>query len=467
MLMPSTRPRRAHVLLWVSVALFAIFAGLAYSIWEAERDRIEVDPRLLQEVADSKSNDPTVTLDEKEWPQWRGARRDGTAVVQNLSINWTKGELPQVWEDTLPGREKEQAFSSFAVRNSKVYSMLRDGRDEFVVCWDADSGKRLWEEHYDSGLAPNQQFNRYPGGPRSTPAVDEGRVYTVGATGIFQCRDANDGTLHWQHDLLKEYGAANLQWGTSFSPLVADNLVYTNPGGPGGKSLVAFDKLSGKEVWASQDDPAGYSSPVSIEVEGERQVIFFTGQRVLGVAANDGALRWQYPWETQHAVNAATPIPYRVKVEGKERQHVFISSGYNQGCALLAITPKPGGGFEVQRVFSSKRMRSHFGSPVRVGDYIYGFDETFLTCLSLHTGEVEWTRRGFNKGTLMVVNDYLLILGETGNLALVKAMPGQYPGETARADVLEGTCWVMPVVADGKVYLRNKDKVRCLDLRKK
>ena len=468
MLTPSDRPRGGQILLWVSAALFVIFAGLAVCIWHAERDRLDVDPKLLKEVADAESSTPPVISEENEWPQWRGGRRDGVAVVKDLLEDWPADGPPLVWEDKLSGLKKDECFSSFAVKNNKAYNLLREGSDEIVVCWDAGSGKRLWQERYNSELPSGKEFDVYSGGARSTPAVDEGRVYTVGATGILQCRDADNGTLHWQHNLLKQYDAPNLKWGTAFSPLVEGGLVFTNPGGPNGKSLVAFDKKTGKEVWTSQDDPAGYSSPIGITVEGERQIVFFTGKRIVGVAAADGALRWHYPWDTDNGVNAATPIPYVIKVENKERQHLFISSSYNMGCVLLAIVPKEGGGLEARRVFFSKRIRSQFGSPVRVGDFIYGFNVDILVCLSLHTGEVKWSHRGFKMGSLMVVNDYLLVLSETGTLALVKATPESYPGEKASAEVLQGDrCWTMPVVADGKVYLRNKDKVRCLDLRKK
>ena len=130
--------------------------------------------------------------------------------------------------------------------------------------------------------------------------------------------------------------------------------------------------------------------------------------------------------------------------------------------------PKPGGGFEARPVHISKRLCSHFGTPARIGDHVYGFDETFLVCMDLRSGAVTWKARGFNKGSLIAVNDYLLVLGETGNLALVKASPVKYAGPTAEAQVLEGRrCWTAPVVADGKAFLRNEEKVICLDLRKK
>ncbi len=324
----------------------------------------------------------------------------------------------------------------------------------------------------------------------------------MGAAGRFQCRVAATGRLVWEKDLLKEYRAPNLRWGTAFSPLVDGDLVFTNPGGPNGNSLAAFDRKTGEERWHSLDDPAGYSSPVAIDVEGERQIVFFTGHSLVGVTAKEGKLRWRFAWPTPNAVNAATPITFRALIDGKEQPFVFISSGYGKGCALVALVSQRGK-IDAVRVFESNSFCSHFGSPVRVGDHVYGFNETKLVCLNLRTGKEIWGKNGFKKGSLLAVHDtldrptlgasaigllgsplgggpalasaallsardgYLLILGEEGKLALMKATPDEAAIVVEAPRLMGRRCWTMPVLADGRLLLRDEDKILCLDLRQK
>ncbi len=458
----SSRPRRGQVLLWVSLTLFASFAVFSLCIWQATRSRFDADPQLLAALQTAEIVEEPAAATDEEWPQWRGVRRDGVTVSRDLLIEWTAGDPKVIWEKDV---SSYQGYSSFAVAAGRAYTMLRDGTDEAIVCWNIEDGSEVWRKSSPSGVANGDTLGGYGAGPRSTPTLHEGLLYSVGAAGHFQCRKADSGDLLWEKDLLKDYGASNLRWGTTFSPLVDGDLGYTNPGGSGGKSLVAFDRISGAEKWRSQDNPAGYSSPVAITIDGERQIIFFTGDSLVGVTATDGILRWRFPWATQHGVNAATPIPFRAKIDGKEQHFAFISSGYGKGCALVALVHK-NDGFAAQRVFESNSLCSHFGSPIRVGDHVYGFNETNLVCLSLRTGKEKWKKSGFKKGTLLAVNGNLLVLGEDGKLALMKATPEEPPIISEAARVMGRRCWTMPVLAEGRLLLRDEENVRCLDLRK-
>jgi outer membrane protein assembly factor BamB len=463
MVQPNPRPRRGRVLLWVSAALFAAFAALAFSVWYGTRFRFDADPRLLEALVTAEFVEDAPAAEEAGWPQWRGAHRDGVTIASDLATRWPASGPKMLWEKNIADNE---GYSSFAVLGGRAYTLLRDGAEEAIVCWNVADGTEVWRKSYASGVPKDDSLGGYGVGPRSTPTLHEGLVYTVGAGGRFQCRNAKTGDLEWEHDLLKEYGAANLRWGTAFSPLVDDDLVFANPGGPGGKSLVAFDRKTGTEKWRSQDDPAGYSSPVAITLDGERQIVFFTGHSVVGVRAKDGSFRWRFPWETQHGVNAATPILFRAKIDGTERQFVFVSSGYGKGCALLVLSPNAGR-VDVQRVFESNSLCSHFGSPVRLGDHVYGFNETKLVCLSLRTGKVTWEKNGFKKGSLLAVNGYLLVLAEDGKLALMKATPEEPAIVTETARLMGRRCWTMPVLAEGRLFLRDEDNVRCFYLRQK
>jgi outer membrane protein assembly factor BamB len=253
------------------------------------------------------------------------------------------------------------------------------------------------------------------------------------------------------------------KWGYSFSPLVEDGLVYTIPGGSGEHCLAAFHATTGKLAWASQDDPAGYSSPIAVTFGGVRQVVFFTGRRLLGVTPKEGKLLWEYPWETRFEVNAATPLPIRARSKDARDDYLFISSGYGKGCALVRIV-KERGKFEAKRVYESNVLCCHFSSPVLHGDHVYGLDETRdLTCLNVRTGKVRWRKRGFRKGSLIRVNDHLIVLAEDGTLALVECDP-ERSREVARARPFTDRCWTLPVLADGRLFLRDQKEILCLDL---
>src|SRR5262249_47040066 len=265
------------------------------------RNRFENDPALMAELEGARLVDGVETEAlPGDWPQWRGPRRDGVSLETGLNWNWPEGGPRLLWE-----AKASEGFSGFAVAAGLAYAMLQDGNDEAVVCWDAETGKEQWRVRYAARFG-----GREGSGPRATPTLDGDRIYTVGGTGVFHCLKAATGKKLWRHDLLEEFGASNLQWGVSFSPLVEGDRVLTNPGGSNGNSIVAFDKRTGALVWHAFDDRAGYSSPIAVTAANRRQLIFFTGSRVVGLAPADGRLLWQYPWRTSYDVNAATPIAF-------------------------------------------------------------------------------------------------------------------------------------------------------------
>jgi len=437
-----------------------LFAGLVVHQIQAAKVRLVTDTDLLEQLAgaDFLEDEPLPANQAAEWPQWRGARRDGTVAAPNLLTAWPKDGPRRLWR-----QPSADGYSSLAVTGNRAWTLLRpEGEDECVVCWQADDGKELWRQSYPA----------YPGSveygnwPRSTPTLDGELLYTVGTAGQFQCRAADTGELHWQHDLVKEYSAVVPKWGLAFSPLVAGDRVITTPGGPGGNSVVAFDKKTGAEVWKSLDDPPGYSSPIAITVAGQAQIVVFTGQSLVGLQAENGRLLWQYPWATDFNVNAATPIAFRARGGGEVRQYLFITSGYKKGCALLWVRPTATGAFQAQRVFESTGLCSHFSSPVRYQDHVYGFNETELTCLSLRSGAVRWARRGFKKGNLLLAGHHLIVLGEEGQLAVAEATPTSFhPLSEARPVREHSRCWNMPVLANGLLFLRDVRNVTCLNLR--
>lgn len=457
---PASRPARAQILL--GAALLAVFAAIAVGMKvHVAGTRFLGSDDLLAEMADAEFLDDA-PLPTRDWPQWRGPRRDGVTAMPDLLKAWPEKGPPRLWRKT-----SGETYSSFAVVGGRVYTTLATDQGEAVVCWDLATGEEKWRH----GYVPRQTFPY--SGPRATPTIDGGRVYTLGAAGLLLCLNAADGKVVWEGDLVKELGAAPPRWGLACSPLIEGDRVFVLAGGR--RSFAAFDKASGELAWAGMRDDAGYSSPVAATVGGSRQVIFLTGNRLVGVAPTDGSPMWEYPWKTPFDVNAATPVVFRARVGGAESTYVFVSSGYGRGCGLVKIERRAGG-FRARRVFESGELCCHFSTPVRHKDHVYGFDETRdLTCLNLRTGEVRWRFDrpddaeglrgvGYQKGSLLRVGELLLALGESGKLALVEATPEAYR-EVAAARPFRERCWTLPVLAEGQLLVRDWKQVLCLDAR--
>jgi len=396
-----------------------------------------------QRSADSKAK-PSASAT-GEWPQWRGPNRDGISAETGLLKSWPAGGPKVLWR--APSGE---GYSGISVANGRAYTMLGNGNDELLVCFDPTTGKEVWRFRMDS-----QFYNDQGNGPRSTPTVDGNLVFAQGAQSMLCAVRADNGQKTWAIDLKKEYGAKVPTWGVSTSPLVEGELLLVDVGGKSGYSICAFNKATGKLVWNSQTDAPGYSAAIAITANGLRQAVFFTGTAAVSVSPKDGKMLWRYPWQTSYDVNAATPIFI-------PNDKVYISSGYGVGAAVLRIQGT-NGSLNVEPVWKSRVMKNHFSSSILHQGYIYGFDDAILTCINANTGEQKWQQRGFQKGSLIFVDGHLIILGERGNLALVEATPTGYK-EKAAAEVLRGKCWTMPTLAGGKLFVRNQSEMLCLDL---
>jgi len=391
------------------------------------------------------------------WPQWRGPHRDGVAPEGPFRTDWDKNPPKLLWKADCGG-----GYSSFAVVGGKVYTQDRQDGNERVVCFESESGRLLWDFAYPADYSKLRMG--YASGPRATPAIDGNRLYAVGAVGKFICLDLpTDGSrpkLLWEHDLLGEFRAALPGWGVACSPLVDGGLVVVQPGGRDG-SVAAFDKMSGELRWKAGSNPSGYSSPVVTTVGGLHVIYAFTGDALLCIRANDGDLLDEYTWSTQHQGNIATPIVHD--------QWVFISSGYNKGCALLR-TDVTGDRAKLRQVYkrNNKVMRNHHSSCVLKDWHLYGFDDDRLRCVDFKTGvEVsEWESKTMGKGSLILARDHLIVLTEGGTLALIEARPNEFrlvaslPSGLGRSEI-----WAQPVLVDGRLYLRDGQKVVCLDVR--
>jgi outer membrane protein assembly factor BamB len=381
-----------------------------------------------------------------EWPQWRGANRDGISKETGLLKQWPEAGPPLLWKSAGAG----MGYSSFAVSQGRLYTLGLRGDKEYVIAFDAATGKEVWATAHGSAFR-----NDRGDGPRGTPTVDGDRVYSLGGAGDLSAIDAKTGRVVWQMNVLQKFGGSNITWGISESPLVVGEKVLVNPGGPGA-SVVALKKADGSLIWKSQSDRSGYSSAIPVQVGGKTQVIFFTHTRGLGLDLETGKLLWEYPRAANNVANAATPV-----VRGNR---VWISSDYGNGGGLVEI--KADG--TASEVYFTKEMRNHHSSSVLIGDHLYGFSGGILTAMKFDTGEVAWRDRSVGKGSLVFADGMLYLFSENGVVGLAEATPTGYT-ERGRFRIPQDSLptWSHPVVAGGRLYLRDQDTVYAYDVRAK
>ncbi|HKR13717.1 MAG TPA: PQQ-binding-like beta-propeller repeat protein [Pyrinomonadaceae bacterium] len=380
------------------------------------------------------------------WPQWRGPNRDGISKETGLLKQWPEQGPPLAWKAAGAGR----GYSSFSIANGRLYTMGLRGEREFVIAFDVATGKEAW------ATANGSAFHNDRGdGPRGTPTVDGDRVYALGGNGDLSALDARSGRVVWTKNILQEFGGRNITWGISESPLVVGDKLLVNPGGPSA-SIVALKKSDGSVIWKSQSDKAGYSSAIPLQVNGGTQVVFFTHQRAVGLNLNDGKLLWEYARPANNVANAATPIA--------RANRVFISSDYGTGGGVVEI--KPDG--NAQEIWFTKEMRNHHSSSVLIGEHLYGFSSAILTAMKFDTGEIAWKDRSVGKGSLVYADGRLYCFSENGVMGLVEATPTGYV-EKGRFRIQQGELptWTHPVVAGGRLYLRDQDTIYAYDVRQK
>lgn len=382
-----------------------------------------------------------------DWPQWRGKNRDGISAERGLLKSWPQGGPPLAWRTTGAG----EGYSSFSTANGRLYTMGARGGTEYVMAFDAASGKKLWEQ------ATGRRFSNDQGdGPRGTPVADGTQLYALGASGDLVSLESATGKVAWKVNVLQKFGGSNIRWGLSESPLVLSDRILVNAGGSGA-SIVALKKTDGSELWRSGSDESGYSSAVTNTVGGIPQAIFFTASRAVGVDTRDGRQLWNYSRVSNRTANIATPI-----VRGN---YVFLSSDYGTGAALLELTAN-GKGVNVREVYFTNEMRNHHASSILVGDHLYGFSSAILTAMKFDTGAVAWKDRSVGKGSMVFADERLYLFSERGVVGLAEASPAGYR-EHGRFQLQTGSSptWSHPVVANGKLFLRDQDTIYAYDVR--
>jgi outer membrane protein assembly factor BamB len=389
----------------------------------------------------------------EDWPQWRGPNRDGLSKETGLLKSWPQGGPRLIWKAENLGN----GHATPSVANGTIYGMGRRGDAEFVWALNARTGKEIWSTR----IAPGIQLDAGQGGhgPRSTPTIEGDRLYTLGVGGTLVCLNRTTGQLIWKRDLVQDFGGRVPTWGYCESPLLDGNRLIIAPGGQK-NTIVALNKANGEVLWSSAvpgGDGAHYSSAMMTTVGGQRQYIEFLAGGVIGVAAENGKFLWRYESPANRVANCSTPI-----VRG---DLVFAASAYNTGGGLARLSGGPGS-VRAQEVYFTRQMRNHHGGMVLVGNYLYGFDESNLTCIEFATGKIMWSDRSVGKGSVTYADGHLYARSERGPVALVEATPNGYveKGRFDQPNRSRDPSWPYPVVANGRLYLRDQDTLLCYDL---
>jgi outer membrane protein assembly factor BamB len=377
----------------------------------------------------------------QDWPQWRGANRDGKATGFTAPKEWPK-ELTRKWKVSVGLGD-----ASPAVVGDKLYVFARQGSDELIRCLDAASGKELWSEKYEATQVSGPAAPH--SGPRSSPAVADGKVVTLGVGGVVSCVDAANGKMLWRKD---DFSGAWPKFYTASSPIVTDGLCVAQLGGESSGGIVAYDLASGAQKWKWTGDGTAYASPVVMTADGTRMIVTLTAKKIVGLGVADGKLLWEAPFPAQgRAYNAATPI-----VDGQ----TVIYSGSGRGTKALKVE-KTADGFAAKELWSNPDNAVQFDSPVLKGGQVYGLSQNgALFCLDAQSGKTLWTAelggRGF--GSVVDAGTALLALTPKGELIVFEPSDKEYKKLTSYK-VTDTETYAYPVPAGKGLLVKDKDTV--------
>ena len=404
-----------------------------------------------------------------DWHQWRGPNRDAKSSETGLLKQWPEDGPKLLWEIKGLG----PGYSSVAVVDGKLYTMgdrrgqsERSAKAQYVIAYDLAIKKELWA----AKVGPPHN----DGGPRCTPTINDGLVYAIGANGDLVCADIETGEVRWQKNLQSDFGGRNPNWRYSESPLVdGDRLLCT----PGGREavIVALNKKTGQLIWKCSmpnigpkgKEQAGYSSIVISEAAGIRQYVQMTNKGLIGVAARDGTFLWGYNKIANRTANVATPV--------LQADHVFCSTAYGTGSALLKLKATDGG-VTAQEVYflDDNAFQNHHGGFIRVGDYVYGghgHNRGKPTCIEIRTGKVMWQQEqpGGGSAAVLYADGHLYFRYQNNLMSLIEANPQRYNLKSTfmlpKRDGMSGPGWAHPVISDGRLYVRHADVLFCYDIR--
>lgn len=387
-----------------------------------------------------------------DWPGWRGQGRDGQSKETGLLDNWPKDGPPLAWKI----RDIGNGYSTPAIAQGRIFVMGGNDKGEFVYALNEADGKEIWSQR----IGPLGSGGGYKG-PRSTPTFDGGFVYSLGSGGDLACFNAENGKSRWQVNLKKAFNGAPGGWMYSESVLIDGPHLICTPGG-NTATVVALDKKTGKPAWkgsAPGGNNAQYASPIIATVGKNKQYVTFLSGALVAMDARSGKFQWSYKKSANGTANCSTAV--------FSNGHVFSASGYGTGAGLVKLV---GGskGSTATEVYFTKELINHHGGFVLVNGNIYGTNERSLVCLDYLTGEVRWKERCVGKGSTAFADGHLYVRSENGPIALVKANHEKFEevGRFNQPDRSDAAAWPHPVIANGKLYLRDQDLLLCYNIKR-
>ena len=395
---------------------------------------------------------PAITTDIADWTNWRGSNFEGKSASTSIQTDWSNG-LQKLWQVDYICQDKNTAsWSAPVVQGNRLIVPGRDAKNDLVFCLNSESGELIWKDSYES-----EAGDSHGPGSRATPFINLDHVYTFGRRGDLVCWQLEDGKLVWRKNV-KDVGGAEPTWGYSTTPLVLDNKVIVQGGG--NALVIAYDKLTGDLLWKSMNGDAGYAAAISMKIEDEVYLLIYQGTGLSCLNPADGKVLWTAPWPTEYGVNATTPIV--------SNDIIFHTSGYKMGCEALQVTKI---GFTV--LWKNNLIEAQHSDPILIDGYIYGYsgessrNNGLFKCIELSTGKEMWSTTLIGQGTTTFVDRHLICQDIKRNLFLVKPTPSAFVkvGEIhAAVEDVKNPAWTVPVVANGKLYLRYMQQLVCYKL---
>jgi outer membrane protein assembly factor BamB len=408
----------------------------------------------------------------EDWPQWQGPDRNAVSKERGLLQEWPTDGPSLAWKATGLGK----GMGGIAVSRGRIYTTGDDAEKKaWLYVFNESDGKPVWSAKIGDGGNPGNIFK--PHGPRATPTIDGDRIYILGQKGDFVCYTL-EGNEVWRVNYIKDFGGIMPVWGFSESPLVDGDRIICTPGAADAV-LMAIDKKTGKPIWQCKvpEGPTGdrgflgtsgaaYSSPIAVDFEGVRHYVQLTATTLVGVAASDGKLLWRYDRASNtHRINCTTPF-YHDGI-------VYAASAYDAGGGAVKLGKDAGGAITATEVFFTPRMKNHHGGMIVVDNCVYGAaggnQGGFLVCLDMETGKELWSERKAPKGSLLMADQRLYLRTERGEMILIGPNRERFieRGRFKQPDRTRDPAWTHPVIANGKLYIRDQDTLFCYDIKKK
>ena len=384
-----------------------------------------------------------------DWPNWLGPNKNGSSPETGLLTTWPATGPKLLWKSA-----GGDGYSTVAIAQGRAITQVQHDGAEHVLALDAVKGTKLWETKIADAYK-----NNFGDGPRATPTIEGKSIYVYSPSGALVCLDAEKGDITWSVNLLMMFGGKKTDYGLSASPYIEGDLVYAIPGGKGA-GVAAFDKKSGKVVWKTGDDKAAYATPMSVDVGGQKQIIFFTASGLLSVTPDAGKELWRVAWPTDYDCNICTPL-----LVGKD--WLFVTSGEGNGCTMFKLSAAAP---EIAWQSKGKKsvMLNYWANAVLHDGYLYGISGEFneksmhLNCVEAKSGNLMWSEKNIGKAAVTLADGHLWITTKKGDLILVAANPMKFE-QKARVTLLAENR-TSPTIANKRLYVRDRKDIYCFDI---